>query len=197
MNYKTINDYEILYMIKENDDYAENIMYRKYLPVIKKIAAKYVKFIESRGADYEDLVQEGIIGLSHAVNSYKDNHNTIFYTYACLCIERQINVFCRDLSSKKNEILNSCMYGDEILNIQSSKYQYSNPETVNLEQLEYQEFINCKNYFNIDKSSVFELRYNGFTYKEISKLLDISVSTVDGRLSKIRKTLHILGKKII
>ena len=197
MNYKTINDYEILYMIKENDDYAENIMYRKYLPVIKKIAAKYVKFIESRGADYEDLVQEGIIGLSHAVNSYKDNHNTIFYTYACLCIERQINVFCRDLSSKKNEILNSCMYGDEILNIQSSKYQYSNPETVNLEQLEYQEFINCKNYFNIDKSSVFELRYNGFTYKEISKLLDISISTVDGRLSKIRKTLHILGKKII
>lgn len=197
MNYKTINDYEILYMIKENDDYAENIMYRKYLPVIKKIAAKYVKFIESRGADYEDLVQEGIIGLSHAVNSYKDNHNTIFYTYACLCIERQINVFCRDLSSKKNEILNSCMYGDEILNIQSSKYQYSNPETVNLEQLEYQEFINCKNYFNIDKSSVFELRYNGFTYKEISKLLDISISTVDGRLSKIRKTLHVLGKKII
>ncbi|MBQ2639584.1 MAG: sigma-70 family RNA polymerase sigma factor [Bacilli bacterium] len=197
MNYKNINDYEILYMIKENDDYAESIIYKKYLPIIKKIASKYTAFIVNRGADYEDLVQEGIIGLSRAITGYRDDQNAIFYTYACLCIERQINVFCRDLSSKKNEVLNNCMYSEDVLNMQSSKYQYSNPEEVNLEQLDYQEFIKCKNYFDIDKSSVFELRYNGFTYKEISNLLDISISTVDGRLSKIRQTLHRLGKNLI
>ena len=89
------------------------------------------------------------------------------------------------------------MYSDNIIDMQSSKYQYSNPEEVNLEQLNYKEFTRCKNYFDIDKSSVFELRYNGFTYKEISKLLDISISTVDGRLSKIRQTLHRLWKNLI
>ena len=81
--------------------------------------------------------------------------------------------------------------------MQSSRYQYSNPEEVNLEQLNYQEFTKYKNYFDIDKSCVLELRYNGYTYKEISKLLDISINTVDGRLSKIRQTLHRLGKNII
>ena len=197
MNYKNINDYEILYMIKEKDDYAQNIIYEKYLPVIKKIASKYINFVVNRGADYEDLVQEGTIGLSKAITGYRDDQNAMFYTYACLCIERHINVFCRDISSKKNEILNSCLYSEDVINCQGSKYQYSNPEEVNIEQLNYQEFIKCKNYFDIDKSSILELRYNGFTYKEISQLLDISISTVDGRLSKIRQTLHRLGKNII
>ena len=42
---------------------------------------------------------------------------------------------------------------------------------------------------SFEDSCIFELRYNGFSYKEISELLDIPVSTIDGRLSKIRVKL--------
>ena len=192
MDYKKINDYEVLYMIKENDDYSEKLMYKKYLPIIKKIASKYNSFVSSRGADYEDLIQEGYVGLSNAINSYNDKLNTLFYTYASLCIERQINVFCRNMSSKKNEVLNTCNYEIDINKY--SNRDINNPEHINIKHEDYEEFINTKNYFDLKYSSVFELRYNGFTYKEIAILLDLSISTIDGRLSKIRKTLHKLGK---
>ena len=130
--------------------------------------------------------------MSNAINSYNVNLNILFYTYACLCIERQINVFCRNMSSKKNEILNTCDYEEDINKY--SNREINNPEYINIKQEDYEEFIKTKNHFDLKYSSVFELRYNGFTYKEIAILLNLSVSTVDGRLSKIRKTLHKLGK---
>ena len=40
MDYKNINDYEVLYRIEEKDDYAEDIMYKKYFPIIRGIASK-------------------------------------------------------------------------------------------------------------------------------------------------------------
>ena len=56
---------------------------------------------------------------------------------------------------------------------------------INLER----KFVSFKNLFDIVESNIFELRYNGFSYKEISKLLDIPVSTIDGKLCKIRRIL--------
>jgi len=38
MNYKKINDYELLYMVRENDDYSKDLLYEKYLPIIKSLA---------------------------------------------------------------------------------------------------------------------------------------------------------------
>ena len=58
------------------------------------------------------------------------------------------------------------------------------------EELLEKQFVYYKSLFNIGDSSIFELRYNGFSYKEISRLLDIPITTVDGRLYKIRKVLH-------
>ena len=50
-------------------------------------------------------------------------------------------------------------------------------------------FFECKNCLSFNQSIVFELRYNNFTYKEISILLDLPLSTIDGRLCLIRKKL--------
>ena len=51
-------------------------------------------------------------------------------------------------------------------------------------------FIRYKNHFDLSYSSILELRYNGFSYREISQLLDLPISTIDGRLYKIRKFLQ-------
>lgn len=194
MDYKTVNDYEILYMIKEKDDYAQDVMFSKYKPIIMNIAAKYINSVKKRGADYEDLIQEGYIGLNNAINSYRESCDSLFYSYACLCIERQMIVFCRNLSSKKHEVLSNSCFDENTYFCQVSTDIYSNPEEFNFNQLEKDKFLRYKNYFDLDYSCIFELRYNGFKYNEISKLLDLSISTIDGRLSKIRKTLQRLEK---
>ena len=58
-----------------------------------------------------------------------------------------------------------------------------------------EKFIMYKNSFKFLDSNIFELRYNGFSYKEISQLLDISFSCVDSRLCKIRKSLQLMKDK--
>lgn len=197
MDYKNINDYEILYMINENNEDAENLMLKKYYPVVKNIASKYYRNVMNKGVEFQDLIQEGNIGLFNAISSYRTKYDTLFYSYACLCIERQLIVFCRGLCSKKNEMLNNCYYNDDLFFNYTSYDGISDQDKYIDRELEQEEFMKYKNYFNIDSSSVFELRYNGFSYKEISELLDISISTVDGRLSKIRRILQKFDKNFV
>lgn len=59
MDYKQVNDYEVISMIRENDDDARDIMYQKYLPVIRKGASKYFFDVKKHGVEFDDLVQEG------------------------------------------------------------------------------------------------------------------------------------------
>ena len=82
MDYKDINDYEILYMINEDKDGSYDILYRKYLPIIKSIASKYVLLVSQVGGEYQDLIQEGFLGLNNAIVSYYDSMNTLFL-YLC------------------------------------------------------------------------------------------------------------------
>ncbi len=187
MDYKQINDYEVMYMVRENDEEARDLLLKKYLPVVSKIAAKYSEFIKTKGVDFEDLLQEGTIAINTAINTFDDSNGVLFYTYVRVCIERHLATYCKRLDSKKNYFLNSSASEDNYYSIIDSR---SSIDTIFNDKLFEEEFICYKNAFDLKYSSVFELRYNGFTYKEIGKLLDISVSTVDGRLYKVRKFLQ-------
>lgn len=187
MDYKQVNDYEVMYMIKENDEDARNLLINKYMPIVNKVANKYLLYAKSFGIDFEDLLQEGMIALDKAINSFNDSNNVLFYTYACVCIERQIITYCKRANCKKNYCLNNSFFDNNYYSISDEKALIEN---FIAEYITEREFTLYKNLFDIKYSSVFELRYNGFNYREISQLLDISIGTVDVRLSKIRKTLQ-------
>lgn len=187
MDYKQINDYEVMYMVRENDEEARGILLKKYVPIVSRIASKYLPLVKAFGIDFDDLLQEGMIALNKAINSYDDNSGVLFYTYVLLCVERHIITYCRRSNNKKNYFLNYSIISDDYYLLKDDKSSVD--EFVN-EKLAEEIFTRYKNLFDIRYSSVFELRYNGFTYKEISDLLDISIGTVDARLSKIRKLLQ-------
>ena len=54
MKYKNVNDYEVIYMIRENDEDAERLMYEKYRPLLYKYVNKYYSLVSNR-ITYEDL----------------------------------------------------------------------------------------------------------------------------------------------
>lgn len=184
MDYKKLNDYEVMYMIKENDEYSREILLKKYMPIVSKISSKYLPFVKMYGSDFDDLLQEGMVALNKAIDSYDDNSGALFYTYVLICVERHIITYCRRVNNKKNYFLNSSVDVDDYYFLSDDK---ASMDLFVSEKLTEEEFKKCKNAFDIKYSSVLELRYNGFTYKEISNLLDISIGTVDARLSKIRK----------
>ena len=178
MNYKSYNDYELIYKIKENDDDSLDILFKKYEPIILCFCNYYYEKIKNRGADYNDLVQEANIGLYMAYLKYEERVGVLFYTFACRCIRNRLSAYTRTFFNKKNNIINTSIPYNDLL--------YGS----NRDDFDYDEFIDIKNKLSFKYSIVYELRFNGFSYKEISVLLDIPISTVDGRMCKIRKILR-------
>ena len=179
MNYKSYNDNELIYLIRENDDNSLDILFKKYRPIIISLCNYYYSRIKDRGADYNDLVQEANISLYQAYLKYDDKLGVILYTFACSCIRNRLSSYTRTFFNQKNNIINtSISYDDSLFGTYNNYYDMEH------------DFVTNKNKLSFDQSIVYELNINGFSYKEISILLDIPISTVSGRLCKIRKILR-------
>ena len=199
--YKDLNDYEQLYLVCENDDYAKEKIFAKYRPIIISIAKKYLLYTNNR-FDLEDLIQEGYIGLNRAISSFNDKEDVLFYTFSVVCIERQIKSYYRRFKTLKNyHFYNSYSLDMEIedtsfSDIIEDKSILTSP-TLSLENSCLQEELICfKHSLDFRTSLVFELRYNGFKYREIAKLLDISVGIVDTSVHKFKRRLKMNFEQI-
>lgn len=199
MNYKDINDYEMLYLIGEKDEEAERILYGKYRNLIIKLAPKFLPYVTSRGGEFDDLIQEGYIGLYSAIKNYELGNKTLFYTFARICIERQMSTYCRRLSSCKQEVLNYSYSLDVKLDDVRDPFSEviassaDDPCDALIVSGYVEKIIEFKNSLSFDMALIFELRFNGFSYQEICSLLDIKKSKVDSALSQIRLKLKRSG----
>ena len=195
MNYKQVNDYEMLYMINDNDENAYELLFDKYKPIIINLANTFCKQFYNLGLDYEDLYQEGMLGLSYAIKNFDYNSDNTFYTFAILCIKRTMQKIIVSSLRNKNLFLNTSFSLDENLRGEDyclSDFVFSESDYVDyiFEQLLLQkDILYCKYYLKDKQMPVFELKINGFTNKEISVLLDISYKEVDNCLYNIKKTL--------
>ena len=75
MKYSDYNDYELISLIQENVEEAKEILYEKYLPLIKKIVNKWYIQNENLGIDKNDLIQEGLVGLNKAIDHFKESRD--------------------------------------------------------------------------------------------------------------------------
>ena len=186
-------DGELLYMISDNNEEASEAIYKKYEPVISYFAKKYSSYTDGKGIDYNDLYQEGLIGLMQAIDKFKDQKDIKFSTFAFLCIKRKIISLVRDVNRKKHSALNdsySIDYKQEddtrsFDNILTTNYNGIEELLVNKEKDEY---FNKR--INEDLSSfektVYDLRLNNFSYEEISHILNKTPKSIDGALARIK-----------
>lgn len=201
MNYKEFNDYELLNYIAEGNEDANNIIIKKYEPLINKLAMKMLPYCKGNGLDLSDLVQEGMIGLNHAIERYQEMENTLFYTYAQKCIERKIISVVISANRNKNKILNeSISYDDdENLLLKFIKDSSPSPEEVLLDEDEEEKLVNkIKQNLTDFEEQVFELMINGFKYREIAEIIDKDNKSIDNAMQRIKfKIKKILNQKAI
>lgn len=193
MDYKDFNDYELLYYVAEGDENANNIIIKKYEPLINKTAIKMLPFCKNNGLDQNDLVQEGMIGLNHAIDRYKERENVLFYTYAKKCIERKMISVIISSNRSKHKILNESISYDDDENL-LLKYVKSNTpspeeEVLNLE-LEETLLNDIRSNLTDFEEQVFELLISGFKYKEIAEILDINQKSVDNAKERIKAKIR-------
>lgn len=192
--YKDQNDYELLYLISENNEEANEIFYKKYRPIIEIKANKMYPAIKNKGYELNDLIQEGMIGFSQALRDYKEQKNVTFYTFANLCINRQMLTFIRNINRQKHKILNDSISidasydqtGNPLMN-SIVPLNSSNPED-DFVNLETSEELLSKIYKELTKKQieVFDLRMQGFNQTEIANLLNTTRKSVESSLSRIR-----------
>ena len=194
MDYKKYNDYELVYQVRENDSIAYDILMKKYSLLAKKYAAEYYAKNKSVGIEKEDLYQEGMLGVIMALNDYNSN-DTVFYTYALLCMKREMERLIKTAKRKKHKALNEAISLSSTVSFEDDMYLedvLSSPYRVedDLKSIELSRFLNNLKYELPDEDSIiYELRINSFNNREIAELLGTSCKFVDNRLRKIRKFL--------
>lgn len=197
--YKSYEDNELLYLISESNEEALNIIYEKYKNIVSMKIKKYLKYANKLGLEYSDLYQEGMVGLSEAIEGFKTSKETKFSTFANICIERQIFSVLTKASRKKHTILNDSLSLDNtfdddfsLLNFVFDKNSDPGVYIENKERVEelYKKII--ENLTELEKE-VFNLKINGFDYKEICEIINKSYKSVDTAIQRIKTKI----KKIL
>ncbi len=195
MNYDNINDYEILSIVADNEE-ATEILFNKYKPLIIGIAKKIYNTNQITGFDLNDLIQEGMIGFSIAINTFDENKDTTFFTYAKTCIERRLYSLIKSASRYKHQLLNESYYVEDLVHDSKDlenllKDSTSNPEYQIIDNENIKELVkNIRKILTSLEGAVFELKISGFNYKEIADILDKDSKSIDNAISRIKAKVN-------
>ena len=192
-NYKDMSDEDLIQEIKSGDKSALEFLIDKYKELVNMKVSKFFMI----GAEKEDIIQEGLIGLFKAIKSYNPEKQNSFKTFANLCVERQLITAIKTSNRQKHMPLNS------YLSLNEAAYEENEDSSLldvfDAHQMEDPlDTITKKEYYKtvenaIDKAlSDFEKqvlnRYmQGESYIQIAEKLDAPVKSIDNAIQRIRK----------
>ena len=202
--YNKMTDENLLQEITQNqNNIALDCLIERYKDMVGMKANNFFMV----GAEKDDMLQEGYIGLYKAVKSYNQEKQNSFKTFAGLCIERQMITAVKNSNRQKHIPLNSS------LSLNSGAYD-ENDDTEVMEILDTRktgedplDIITKKEYFTViekaidDSLSDFEKKVlvhykNGESYAEIAEILQSKVKSVDTAIQRIRKKAMKIKQKI-
>lgn len=183
--YKNLNDYEILYMIKE-DDNSFGFLYSKYYPLIYNYVKRYEKCFKKYGYDLDDLIQIGTITLYKASLLY-NNDSSLFYTYFKSALKNALITEIKINETLKRETLNNAFsYDNKVDNSDISYIDLIPSKEDKIDEDIFKLIINFKNSMPYEMAYVFELFYNGYQLNEIAILLSLKIGIIKNYLREIK-----------
>ena len=195
LNYRELNDNEILSYISEGNEIALNLIYEKYKPLINKIATNmHRRYCSNTSLEKNDLIQEGMLALNSAINHFKEQKDTLFYTYAKTCISVVIGN-----NRQKNKPLNESISvefsnTDDLRVDVLLKDNHMNPENIIIDRENESELLDKINESLTDlEQQILQLKMDGFEYKEIALIVNKDEKSVDNAIQRIRNKI----KKIV
>ena len=190
-----LTDEQLVRMAQEGSETAEEILIEKYKGLVKNKAKTYY----ITGADSEDVVQEGMIGLFKAIRSFDVSKQAAFKTFADTCVNSQIISAIKKANRKRHKPLNESVSlnkevdeGTQDISVgdilQAS--MDNDPEALLL----LQEVVDYLKTYDSGLFSKFERevwieKLKGKNYMEIAEHLDRSPKSVDNALQRIKKKI--------
>lgn len=187
MNYKNYNDYELISMVRENDEFSYYSLFEKYKPIVKNISKEFYDRYSDYGYDYDDFIQEGYVGFQNALNKYDSSKGALFYTFVELCIRRRLLSFTKNITLPKRNISNKYFVSLDDLDVRDNSVSLN-------DELDYEDIMNIIKdvLYSLDLkyTAPFELKMNNFSLKEISTLLEVSINSVSYRVNLVRDEIR-------
>ena len=185
-----------------NEDAMEELM-RTFKPKVIAISREYFLI----GAEFDDLIQEGMIGLYKAIRIYDETKNHSFSAFASLCIHRQIQNAVKNANRKKNSPLNSYIPikyydGSNVSDEDSVLRLVIADENSDIEQNYIDKEINTimlskvKDILTDEQFNILKLFINGDSYFEIANKTNLTTKKVDNTLQAIKKKLKTIGGEL-
>ncbi len=209
--YEGLSDEEIIEKIRQGHNDAVDFLMEKYKNLVRRKAANLFLI----GADKEDLIQEGMIGLYKAIRDYQigEESASSFYTFADLCISRQMYSAIKASNRKKNIPLNTyiSLYGPAFGENKGNNGEENmeshvnfvhgeknlNPEelVIDKENISVLEYTIERRLSDLEKKVIKYYR-NGLSYVEIANLLGRSPKSIDNALQRIKTKLNQILKEL-
>ena len=186
------NDYELISLAKEGNEDAINIIYQKYKPIIVSKSKEAIVRASHHGIEISDIMQEGYIGLDEAINDFSETDNTSFYTFAILCINRQIINYLRKTTGGKDKILNEAVAIDEYVE-KSLKDDFDAEFSLIFKEYEKKIIKQIEISLTDFEKEVFKLRIDGYNFDEIANTLNKDIKSIYNTFHRIKAKI----KKII
>lgn len=196
--YRGISDEELIDRLRQGEHEITDYIMDKY----KNLVRKKARSMYILGADGDDLIQEGMIGLFKAVRDYDAGRDANFYTFADLCISRQMYNAVQASRREKHTPLNTyiSLYasaepeseekGTQLVNILVSEVE-TDPEKlfIDKENVAHIESIIEKE-LSVFEKQVLDLYITGMSYSQIAKVLARDEKSTDNALQRLKSKLR-------
>ena len=197
INFTETSDEDLIQIIKSGDKCALEHLIERYKSLVNIKVSRYYII----GAEKEDIVQEGLIGLFKAIKNYQPDKQSSFKNFANMCIERQLITAIKTSNRQKHMPLNSYLS----LNMNAYDNNEENQNDTDLIEILNANFvedpldtITQKEYYKIientiDKAlssfekQVLNFYMQGESYVQIAEKLNTPVKSIDNAIQRIRK----------
>ncbi len=197
---RNCNDEELVCLACQGDSLAEEYLINKYKKLVKIKARSYFLI----GADTEDIIQEGMIGLYKAVRNYQFKKLSSFKAFAELCITRQIITAIKSATRQKHIPLNSYIsLNRPIYNEDSDRTLLDIVDNISINDPQ-DLFLNGEKLNNLKmrikkilsdlERDVLESYLDAKSYQEIAVDLGRHVKSIDNALQRIKRKLELITK---
>lgn len=198
-SYVTYSDEQLVELVREGDNEALDYLMNKYKILVEKKAKSYFLI----GASRDDIIQEGMIGLFKAIRDFKEEKTASFYSFADLCVTRQMISAVKASTRQKHLPLNS------YISLNKPSYEEENDKTTLIDKMPSRKIINPEELLigqeNISiiehelserlsklEKEVLQSYIYGKSYVEIAGNLNRPVKSIDNALQRIKKKVELI-----
>jgi len=203
-DYETLDDNRLVVLAQSGDGLAMETVLMRYKKMVKRKASRL--FIA--GGDYEDVIQEGMIGLFKAVRNFNETKGVAFSSFAVYCVLAQITDAVRTASRNKHTALNLSISLQGLVTQEEEDpfnlldvyidLSKADPEQLVISKEEFESLnVFIQDELTSNERDALLLFIAGFTYAQIAAKLNRSIKSVDNAIQRAREKFEIFKKQYV